>query len=117
VAKEYEAGALSDQPAALARGAVADSVSIKPVTALLSVAVKLLTGRTSEVEVAGIVKAVMKGLVISEYALVVYLKYADHLMLVLYDAPNVGVIPDDHVKSEVTLADALVDTYLTYGAF
>jgi hypothetical protein len=116
VAKEYETGALADQPVALARGAVADSVSIKPVTALLSEAVKLLTGTTSELEVAGIVKAVMMGLVISEYAPVVYLKYAENLMLALYAAPYVDSIPDDHVPP-TKVAGVLVDTYLMRGAF
>jgi hypothetical protein len=65
VAKEYETGALTDQLADAASGAVADSVSIKPVTDLLSEAVKLLTGTTSEEEVAGIVKAETTGLVTS----------------------------------------------------
>jgi hypothetical protein len=97
VAKEYETGATADQPAALARGAVADSDSIKPVTAMLSEAVKLLTGTASEEEVAGIVKAVTMGLVTSDTVPVVYVQYTDHLMLVLYEVPNVGVIPDDHV--------------------
>jgi hypothetical protein len=117
VAKEYETGALADQPAALARGAVADSVSIKPVTALLSDAEKLLTGTTSEEEVAGMVNAEMMGLVISEYALVVYLKYAENLMFSLLYVPNVDGIPDDHVKPVTMLPGVLVDANLMYGGF
>ena len=83
VAKEYETGALEDQPTALARGAVADSVNINPITALLSEAAKLLTGTTSEVEVAGMVKAVMTGLMASDTAPVVYVQYTEKLKLAL----------------------------------
>jgi hypothetical protein len=63
--KEYETGAPAVHPASAARGAVAVSVSLKPVTALLSEAVKLLIATVSVGEDSGIVKAVITGWVIS----------------------------------------------------
>jgi hypothetical protein len=117
VAKEYETGALTDQLADAASGAVADSVTIKPVTALLSEAVKLVIATASEVEVAGIVKALTTGLVTSGTALGVYVQYTDHLRFALNEVPNAVGIPDDHVLFELTLAGVLVDTNLVLGAF
>ena len=115
--KEYETGAPADQTASSTRGAEADSVSIKPVTALLSEAVKLLTGTESEEEVAGMVKAVIMGLVISAKAVGVNVQYTENLKLALNEVPNVDDTPDDHVASELTLAGVVVDAYLMYGAF
>ena len=102
VAKEYETGALADQPEALARGAVADSVSIKPVTALLSEAVKLLIGITSDDEVSGMLKAVIVGFVTS-IATGAYEQYIEYLYPAELDVPKVAGIPDDHVSGDEAL--------------
>jgi hypothetical protein len=71
-----------------------------PVTALLSEAVKLLTETNSEVEVAGMEKAVTTGLVISD---TVYVQYTENLNLTLTFEPNVDGIPEDHVLPEAPL--------------
>jgi hypothetical protein len=102
VAKEYEAGAPADQPEALARGAVADSVTINPVTALLSEAVKLLIGTTSDDEVSGMLKAVIVGFVTSS-STGVYEQYIEYLYPKELDVPNVAGIPDDHVSGDEAL--------------
>ena len=65
VAKVYEAGAEAVQPAAPAAGEVVLSVSMYPVTPMLSVAVKLLIATVRDAAVAGIMKTVIAGAVVS----------------------------------------------------
>ena len=65
VVQVYDAGALADQPLAVAKGLVDDSLTMYPVTNTLSVAVRLLTATVSEVAVAGTVKVFTVGAVVS----------------------------------------------------
>ena len=61
-------GAVAVQPAAVANGLVADSVTMKPVTATLSVAVNVVIETVNEAEVAGMENALTVGSVVSEPA-------------------------------------------------
>jgi hypothetical protein len=70
LAKVYETGTVADHPLAVADGVVADSLMKYPVTATLSVAVKVAMGTVSVVAVAGMVKAVMVGGVASDSVIV-----------------------------------------------
>ena len=58
-------GGAAFHPEAVGRGAVAVAVTLYAVTRTLSVAVKAVMGTTSLAEVAGIVKAVTTGFVVS----------------------------------------------------
>jgi hypothetical protein len=63
--KVYDAGAAADHPAAVADGAVGDSFAVYPVTATLSVAVKVVIETERDVAVAGMLNAVTVGAVVS----------------------------------------------------
>ena len=65
VSKVYVVGADEDQDELLLDGVLDDSVRRYPVTALLSVAVKVLMDIVKEEDVDGISKAVITGLVLS----------------------------------------------------
>jgi hypothetical protein len=71
--------AVADHPVAEAAGAVAVSVIIYPVTAMLSVAVKRVIGILSEVAVAGIVNPVTVGAVVSMVMVTEALRLVDTL--------------------------------------
>jgi hypothetical protein len=71
VAQEYEVGTVDDQPVAAAEGLVEDSLTKKPVTLTLSVAVRLVIETVSDVAVVGTVKAVTVGTVVSGNVMVV----------------------------------------------
>ena len=63
-------GTVADHPLPVAEGVVDDSLTMQPVTPTLSVAVKLVIGTVRLVAVAGMVKAVTVGAVVSERVMV-----------------------------------------------
>lgn len=70
VLKVKELDAVDDQPEMFASGVVAVSVRIYPVTAVLSLAEKEITGTVKLVEVVGTVKTVTVGAVVSARVIV-----------------------------------------------